>query len=96
MTRKHSGHPLGRLLEYGHQYRVQIWQAIACSILNKLFDLAPPALIGAAVDVVVNEETSFIAQFGVTDVLGQLLILSGLTFIVWVMESVFQYAYDRL
>jgi ATP-binding cassette subfamily B protein len=96
MTRKHSGHPLGRLLEYGHQYRVQIWQAIACSILNKLFDLAPPALIGAAVDVVVNEETSFIAQFGVTDVFGQLLILSGLTFIVWVMESVFQYAYDRL
>ena len=96
MTRKHSGHPLGRLLEYGHQYRVQIWQAIACSILNKLFDLAPPALIGAAVDVVVNEENSLVAQFGVTDVFGQLLILSGLTFIVWVMESVFQYAYDRL
>ncbi|WP_254568244.1 ABC transporter ATP-binding protein [Oscillatoria sp. HE19RPO] len=96
MTRKHSGHPLGRLLEYGHQYRVQIWQAIACSILNKLFDLAPPALIGAAVDVVVNEEDSFIARFGVTDVFGQLLLLSGLTFIVWVMESVFQYAYDRL
>lgn len=96
MTRKHSRHPLGRLLEYGHQYRVQIWQAIACSILNKLFDLAPPALIGAAVDVVVNEENSFIAQFGVTDIFGQLLILSGLTFIVWVMESVFQYAYDRL
>jgi ATP-binding cassette subfamily B protein len=96
MTRKHSGHPLGRLLEYGHQYRVQIWPAIACSILNKLFDLAPPALIGAAVDVVVNEENSLVAQFGVTDVFGQLLILSGLTFIVWVMESVFQYAYDRL
>ncbi|MBO0348786.1 ABC transporter ATP-binding protein [Phormidium pseudopriestleyi FRX01] len=96
MTRKHSGHPLGRLLEYGHQYRVQIWQAIACSILNKLFDLAPPALIGAAVDVVVNEENSFIARFGVTDVFGQLLIISGLTFILWVMESVFQYAYDRL
>ncbi len=89
-------HPLRRLLDYGHQYRQQIWQATVCSILNKLFDLAPPALIGIAVDVVVNQQDSIIAQWGVKDILGQFVILSFLTVIVWVLESAFEYAYERL
>lgn len=86
--------PLNRLLKYGRRYRVQIWLATICSILNKIFDLAPPALIGAAVDVVVKKEDSFIAQWGVQDVFSQLLILSILSFIIWSLESVFEYAYD--
>lgn len=92
----HSVHPLERLLDYGERYRVQIGQAIACSILNKIFDLAPPALIGAAVDVVVNQQDSFIAQLGVKDIFWQLVILSFLSFIIWGLESVFEYAYARL
>ncbi|WGV26453.1 ABC transporter ATP-binding protein [Halotia branconii] len=94
--RRHSVHPLQRLLDYGHQYRQQIWLATGCSILNKLFDLAPPALIGIAVDVVVKQQDSIIAQLGVKDVFGQFLILSVLTVIVWILESVFEYAYARL
>ncbi|MDF0554644.1 ABC transporter ATP-binding protein [Kamptonema sp. UHCC 0994] len=86
--------PLNRLLKYGRRYRVQIWLASICSILNKIFDLAPPALIGAAVDVVVKKEDSFIAQWGVQDVFSQLLILTLLSFIIWGLESVFEYAYD--
>ena len=57
--------PLLRLLHYGQPYQVQIWSAIACSILNTIFDLAPPYLIGIAIDVVVNKESSLIAQFGI-------------------------------
>ncbi len=91
-----SVHPLKRLLDYGHKYRKQIWQATACSILNKLFDLAPPALIGFAVDVVVKQQDSIIAQWGVKDVFGQFLILSVLTVIIWILESVFEYAFARL
>ena len=89
-------HPLKRLLDYGHKYHQQIWQATACSILNKLFDLAPPALIGIAVDVVVNQQDSIIARWGVKDIFGQFIILSLLTVIVWVLESAFEYAYERL
>ena len=89
-------HPLIRLLDYGHQYRQQIWQATICSILNKLFDLAPPALIGIAVDVVVNQKDSIIAQWGVKDILGQFVILSLLTVVIWILESAFEYAYERL
>lgn len=88
--------PLKRLFAYGHNYRTEIWQAIACSILNKIFDLAPPALIGAAVDVVVQKEDSLIAQLGVTDIFTQLLILALLSLIIWGLESIFEYAYNRL
>jgi ABC-type bacteriocin/lantibiotic exporter with double-glycine peptidase domain len=52
--RPRSQHPLQRLINYGHHYRKQIWLATGCSILNKIFDLAPPALIGIVVDVIVK------------------------------------------
>jgi ATP-binding cassette, subfamily B, bacterial len=88
--------PLQRLLAYGRNYRKLLWSATICSILNKLFDLAPPALIGIAVDVVVKQQDSIIARYGVRDVYGQFIVLSILTVIVWVLESVFEYAFARL
>nr|WP_293094048.1 ABC transporter ATP-binding protein [Okeania sp. SIO2F4] len=89
-------HPFLRLLNYGSSYKTQIWQAVICSILNKIFDLAPPVLIGAAVDVVVKQEDSLIAQWGIKDIFGQLLALTFLSLIVWGLESIFQYAYERI
>ncbi len=89
-------HPLQRLIKYGGKYRSLIWQAVICSVFNKIFDLAPPALIGAAVDVVVKRQDSLIARFGVKDVFSQLLILTLLSVIIWGLESIFQYAYELL
>lgn len=89
-------HPLQRLLRYGRDYRRQINWAIACSILNKVFDLAPPVLIGMAVDVVVQQQDSLIARFGVADIRGQFIILAILTLVIWGLESLFEYAYARL
>ncbi|MEZ2227459.1 ABC transporter ATP-binding protein [Microcoleus sp.] len=91
-----STHPLQRLLKYGRRYRLQAWLATICSFLNKLFDLAPPALIGIAVDVVVKNEDSIIAQWGIKDVFSQLAIITILSAIVWGLESIFEYAYDYL
>jgi ATP-binding cassette, subfamily B, bacterial len=88
--------PLQRLIEYTHNYRGQLWQAIAASILNKLFDLAPPVLIGIAVDVVVQKNNSVIAKFGIQDPLQQFVLLSVATVVIWVLESVFEYLYARL
>jgi ATP-binding cassette subfamily B protein len=73
-----------------------MWLASICSVLNKVFDLGPPALIGAAVDVIVQRENSFLAGLGFTDLWDQLLLLSAITFAVWILESVFQYAYAIL
>ena len=95
-TAKSLQHPLARLLQYGDEYKTTIWQATICSILNKLFDLAPPAIIGAAVDVVVKQEDSIVASFGITDIFAQLVVLSILSAIIWGLESVFEYAYTRL
>ncbi len=91
-----TSHPLRRLLAHANHQRRQVWLASACSILNKVFDLAPPVLIGAAVDVVVQKEDSFIASLGVPNVMGQLWILAGLTVLVWALESVFEYAFSVL
>ena len=56
-----SRSPFLRLIRYGRPYRSVALQAAACSISNKIFDLAPPALIGIAVEVVVKQEESFLA-----------------------------------
>ena len=89
-------HPLKRLLKYGRRYRVKAWLASICSLLNKFFDLAPPALIGIAVDVVVKQQDSILAQWGIKDVFWQLAIITLLSAIVWALESIFEYAYDYL
>ena len=96
LNRSPKTHPFKRLFEYGHNYRDAIRQATVCSILNKIFDLAPPALIGLAVDVVVQKDTSLIAKFGIKDVFGQLVVITFLSFIIWGLESIFEYAYALL
>lgn len=89
-------HPFLRLLKYGNSYKTQIWQAVICSIVNKIFDLAPPVLIGVAVDIVVKKEDSIIAKWGIKDTFRQLLIITFISLIIWGLESIFQYAYERL
>ena len=91
-----SSKPLLRLLRYGKPYRVRIWGAVIGSVFNTLFDLAPPYLIGVAIDVVVERETSLLARLGISDVPTQLLLLSLLTAIVWGLESLSQFIADKL
>jgi len=67
-----------------------------CSILNKLWDLAPPLLIGVAVDVVVEREESLLSGLGIIDPWHQLIALSIATFLIWGLESIFEYLYGIL
>ncbi|MFT4647512.1 MAG: ATP-binding cassette subfamily B protein [Glaciecola sp.] len=85
--------PLRRLLAYASPYRGRIRKATIYSVTNKIFDLAPPVLIGMAVDVVVERENSWLARMGYVDIVTQLAILSGLTFLIWALESGFEYIY---
>ena len=77
-------------------HRGTIRLASACSITNKIWDLAPPLLIGLAVDVVVLKEESFLASYGLVDPWHQLIFLSVLTFAIWGLESLFEYFYGIL
>tara|TARA_B100000242_G_scaffold112465_1_gene78459 strand:+ start:7846 stop:9519 length:1674 start_codon:yes stop_codon:yes gene_type:complete len=64
--------------------------------LNKFWDLAPPVLIGIAVDVVALREESFLGELGWSDPREQFLILVALTVVIWVLESLFEYFYAVL
>ena len=89
-------HPLARLLSQLEEHRSVVIVASLCSVLNKVWDLAPPVLIGMAIDVVSARENSFLADMGYEDVHLQLYILTGITVIIWVLESLFQYFYAVL
>jgi len=91
-----SSHPLMRLLSHLRHYRGLVLLASLCSVLNKVWDLAPPVLIGMAIDVVAEQEHSFLAQMGYPDPHHQLYILTGITVVIWVLESMFQYFYAVL
>lgn len=96
MSDSSNENPLRRLADYGQGYRREALLASGASILNRLFDLAPPVLIGMAVDVVVSQQNSFLGKFGITDPVTQLWVLGILTLIVWGFESLFQYFYGIL
>ena len=89
-------HPLRRLWRYASGHRQRILLATLCSILNKIFDLAPPVLIGAAVDIVVAPQDSLISRLGIENVETQLLVLAGVTIVVWGLESLFEYFFAVL
>ncbi|HHH31467.1 MAG TPA: ABC transporter ATP-binding protein [Polyangiaceae bacterium] len=88
--------PLRRLLAHAKPHRREVWLASSCSVLNKVFDLAPPVLIGAAVDLVVERDDSWMARLGFESFENQLLGLAAITVAIWVAESVFEFAYGVL
>nr|WP_295768126.1 ABC transporter ATP-binding protein [Rhodoferax sp.] len=91
-------HPIQKLFGYAGQYRRDIRLATLYSVLNKIFDILPEVLIGAAVDVVVKGDQSFLAKHilvgvGITSTWQQLLVLGGLNVLIWGGESLFEYLY---
>jgi ATP-binding cassette subfamily B protein len=92
-------HPIKRLFTYATSYRRDFRLATLYSVLNKFFDILPEVLIGAAVDVVVKGDQSFLARHvlvtvGITDTWQQLLFLGALNVVIWGGESLFQYLYE--
>ena len=83
-----------RFLKYAKPWKWQIIKSSIYSIINKLFDIAPEILLGAAVDLVVRRENSFIANLGFESIGSQIAILGIITFLIWAFESIFQYLYS--
>ncbi|WP_414528713.1 ABC transporter transmembrane domain-containing protein [Nodularia chucula] len=89
-------HPLLRLLHYAKNYRWQIWTAVTFTIVERVFVIGRFYLIGVAVDVVVDPENSIIAQWGISNIIAQLVVLSLLTLLTRTLESLSEFIYDRL
>jgi ATP-binding cassette, subfamily B, bacterial len=85
--------PIVRLWTYARGHRRTVVAAITASVVNKLADVMPELLIGAAVDVVVRGNDSIVARaFGVEDRFDQLLVLAAINAAVWIVESLTDYA----
>ena len=84
----------GELIRYIRPWRAKTRFAALCSTLNKIFDIAPEVLIGVAIDLVVEKENSFVASLGFGSIESQVLFLGLITFIIWALESLFQYIYS--
>ena len=79
--------PIVRLYLNLRDERRLLFFGFLSSIINKILDLAPPVIIGLAVDIVVKEQNSWIANFGIKEVPNQLIILAFASGIVWSAES---------
>ena len=85
--------PVNLLISYLKKWRGKTIKASIYSTLNKIFDVAPEVLIGVAVDLVVKKNQSFVASLGFESINSQVLFIGGLTFSIWVFESLFEYLY---
>src|SRR5262245_44287581 len=89
--------PLVRLWRYARGHRRTVVAAIGFSVLNKLADVMPELLIGAAVDVVVRGNDSVVGRvFGIEDRYTQLLVLAAINVVVWLIESGSEYVSNLL
>jgi ATP-binding cassette subfamily B protein len=86
--------PLLRLWRYAGRHRPRILLATGFSVANKAFDLAPPFLIGVAVDSVVGGDGSFLGRWLGLDAIAQLWLLAAVTFAVWAAESLTEYLFQ--
>ena len=68
-----------------------MWLGTFYSVANKFFDVLSELLIGVAVNVVVNQKTSFLARIGLDDPKHQLMALTALTAFIWRVESWTEY-----
>ncbi len=96
MSKLKNQNPIVRLYLNLSKERYLIFFAFCSSIINRILDLAPPVIIGLAVDIVVKEENSWISNLGFDEVPTQLIILSILSGLIWSAESIFQYLYAVL
>ncbi len=84
--------PLRSLWLRHRKYRRRLVAAVAASTVNKVADVVPELLIGAAVDVVVRGNASLVASLiGDESRFAQLAWLAVVNAVVWLLESLSEY-----
>ena len=89
--------PLRALWIRQRSYRPRFIAAVIASTINKCADIVPELLIGAAVDVVVRGDASFVGEvLGVESRYAQLVWLAVINAVVWIIESLSEYVAEVL
>ena len=76
MPNKKNQNPILRLYLNFSKEKTLLFLAFISSVLNRVLDLAPPVIIGLAVDIVVKEKNSWFSSFGIKEVPNQLILLA--------------------
>lgn len=93
---KHVVSPMKRLFGFLKPYNRDLYFASSSSIVNKIFDLMPPLLVGWVIDSVRGE-----APIWISDVVGSednwvlAIFLSVLAVLIFGFESLFEWMYQR-
>ncbi len=91
-----AARPLRRLFRYLSGYRHSFWGSVGASIVNKVFDLMPPFLTAWIIDTAVGEPPAWIGAFtGLEGLWPTVVFIIGLTMIVFLGESLFEWLYKR-
>lgn len=94
---KAADQPLRGLWSRYERYRPRFIAAVSMSTVNKVADVMPELLIGAAVDVVIRGDASFVASvLGVESRYAQLGWIAAINVVIWLIESLTQYIADVL
>jgi len=85
-----------RLFSYLDRYRSSFWGAVSASIVNKVLDLMPPFLTAWAIDTVIGDMPAWIPRLtGLDTAWPAVGFIVGLTLLVFVGESLFEWLYKR-
>ncbi len=87
--------PMRRLFHFLRPYRRPFALASSASVVNKLFDLMPPLLVGWVIDAVRGDAPAWMRWLARTDDAWSLAIfLSVLTVVIFAVESFFEWLLD--
>ncbi len=87
--------PMERLFRYLAPYRARLTGAVASSVANKILDMMPPLLVGWVIDSLRGQAPGWIAALaGTADPWRLAVVLSALSVVIFVFESLFQWLYQ--
>ncbi|CDK30153.1 ABC transporter ATP-binding protein [Candidatus Babela massiliensis] len=87
---------LRRIINYAQINKFTLFIASIFSAINKIIDVFPDLLIGMAVDIVVNQEASFLSNFGILNPRSQIITLGIITAITYILESLTELVHSFL
>ena len=94
--RSEENRPMRSLWNYLNNYKKDLWLASTASVINKLFDLMPPVLTAWFIDSVSGNTPAWIHNgLGISEVVSVVIFLTVLTFVVFLLESFFEWLFKR-
>lgn len=96
MTIQEPLRPMRRLFQYLNSFRASLWFSLCSSVINKVFDLMPPFLTAWLIDSVSGNVPAWITRWtGLSGLWPIVVFLTALTFVIFALESLFEWFYQR-